>query len=394
MDLKILTGSFYVVDMAEKTYSDVLLWLAAGLILGAIAYLIIVQTHPAVGGVTVPAANNTTVSANSTNRTAVIDITLINAPDCPACRPLGYVVPLLVNVTQELNITIGYVANLSASEGASLISKYDITKLPALVVTGNITSAFAEGWTSSLGTQESDGALVMRNLYPPYYENGSTVGVVTGIAIAAPDCPECMNASNYFQSLEDPSVDMDFANASILQEGDNAAQTLISEYNITKLPVLLLSEDVEAYPVFNQSIQPFGEITNGWFILRNVTPPYFDVETGQVRGLVDSVLVVNSSCTNCLNATGFSQYMAQEGYVTIVNTTTYEANSTAGEALIAKYNLSALPAVLYSPEAAFYPEFTKLWLQRNSTIESDGWYVFRAYNLLGAPSAPYQNLTR
>lgn len=394
MDLKILTDSFHGVFMAGKSYSDILLWLVAGLVLGAIAYLAFVYMQPVHVGTTMPPAGNSSTPANTTNTTAVIDIVLINPPDCPACRPLGYVMPLLINVTQQLNLTIGYVANLSSSEGAQLIAKYNITKLPTLVVTGNYTSNFASGWTGSLGTQESDGALVLRNLYPPYYENGSTVGLVTGIGIAAPNCPNCTNPSDYFQSLEDPSVDMNFSNTTILQENDSAAQALMKEYNITKLPTLLLSEDAQAYPIFNQSILPLGDVVNGWYILRNVTPPYVDVTTGNVLGLVQTVLVVNSSCTDCLNATGFSEYMAQESNVMIVNSTTYEANSTAGEAFITKYNLTALPAVLYSPEASAYPGFTQLWLQRNGTIESDGWYVFRAYNLLGAPAAPYQNLTR
>ena len=376
--------------MIEKSYSDILLWLVAGLVLGAAAYLVFVQMQPVTGGVTIPPAGNATPPASNTANTAVIDVTIINPQDCPSCRSLAEVLPQLLNVTDQFNLTIGYVVNISATEGAALISKYSITKLPAMVITGNFSSSFASWWTGGPGTQESDGTLVLRDIYPPYYENGSTVGLVNGIAINAPDCPKCMNATDYFTSLEDPAVDVRFSNTNILQGNDAAAQALIAKYNITKLPVLLLSEDAQAYPLFSQYLLGLGDVNGGWFILRNVTPPYLDLQTGKVRGLVQAVLIVNSSCSNCLNASDLSAYMTVNSGVTVENSTTYEANSTAGKALIAKYRIPNIPAILYSPEASAYPGFTGLWLQRNSTIESDGWYVFRSYSLL---AVPYQNVT-
>jgi len=388
MDLKILTTTFNVVLMAENSYSGILLWLAAGLLVGAAAYLMFMQMQGP------PAAGNTTnvsvgPGANVTH-VAVVGITIINPPDCPDCRSLAEVLPQIVNATDAFNLTIGYVANISASEGAAMISEYRVTKLPVMVLTGNFTSGFVSWWTNGPGTQESDGALVLRDIYPPYYENGSTVGLVRGVAIGAPGCPKCINASDYIRSLEDPRIDMRFSNATVLDGSDSAARTLIAEYNITKLPTLLLSDDANAYPFFSQYVLPFGEIRDGWFILRNTTPPYLDLQTGLVRGLVDTVLVVNSSCKDCFNVSDFSAYVTSTSGITVDNTTTYEADSTAGKTLIAKYNLTALPALLYSPEISAYGGFADLWLQRNSTIESDGWYVFRGYGLL---RVTYQNIT-
>ncbi len=392
MDLKILTGTFNGVVMAEKFYSGILLWLVAGLVLGAIVGLVLIQMQH----VSEPQGNTTQQPSgsnppeNGTAKTAVIDIKIIKPPDCPECRPLDEVMPQLRNVTESFNITIGTVVNISASEGAALISKYGIKKLPAMVVTGNFSEDFASWWAGGPGTRESDGALVLRDIYPPYYENGTTVGVVKGIAIGAPGCPKCVNPADYFVSLQDPSVDVRFSSTSFLQGNDTAAQALIAKYNITKLPVLLLSDDVQAYPMFSQYIQSYGEMIDGWFILRSTPPPYVDVQTGKVHGLVEAVFIVNTSCSDCFNASGLSDYLAQGSSVTVVNTTTYEANSTEGKALMAKYGIHNLPAILYSPEASAYSAFTDMWLQRNCTVESDGWYVFRGYGFL---SVPYQNVT-
>lgn len=69
---------------------------------------------------------------------------------------------------------------------------------------------------------------------------------------------------------------------------------------------------------------------------------------------------------------------------------TYEANSTEGMALIKKYNITAVPTVLYSPDASYYQDFDKVWLYQNSTIASDGWHVFRSFNVI---AGKYQNLS-
>lgn len=392
MDLKILTGSFNGVVMAEKFDSGILLWLVAGLALGAMAGLMLMQAQP----VSVPHGNTTqqpsgfNASVKGTNETAAVDITTINPPDCPGCRSLDEVMPQLRNVLGTFNLTIGRTTNLSASEGAALISKYGITKLPAMVLTGNFSEDFASRWVGSgLGTRENDGALVLRDIYPPYYENGRAVGIVEGIAIDAQGCPDCTNASEYFRSLEDSSGDdMRFSSTTALQENDTAAQALIAKYNITKLPVLLLSDDARAYPPFNQTILPFGDISGGWFVLRNVTPPYLDLQDGKVHGLVEAIFIVNSSCTQCFNVTDMSGSITQ--YMVVANTTVYEADSSAAKALIAKYDITRIPAILYSPAIADYSGFGSLWLARNSTIEKDGWYVFRSHDALGLA---YQNVT-
>jgi hypothetical protein len=65
-------------------------------------------------------------------------------------------------------------------------------------------------------------------------------------------------------------------------------------------------------------------------------------------------------------------------------------NSTEARLLIQKYNLTQLPAILFSPEASAYLSFDSTWIGTNNTIEQDGWYVFRNYDLLGYG---YQNLT-
>lgn len=384
--------------MFSKTYVDIAAWVIAGLALGGIVYFAALQPQhpeqpPAAQNITVPPAdgNRSAGDAGGPAGPAKADATVINPQGCPRCRSMDVFVEWLESASESLNISMGEVRNISAAEGAALIVKYNITRLPAVVLTGRqFPEAFVSEWTDSLGTQESDGALVLREAYPPYYENGAVVGLVEGIAIIPANCPQCPDTAGVFTYLEE-NAGMAFSNTTLLMENDSRARALMAEYNITKVPGLLMSSDAEAYAPFTEYLLPLGEMKGGWFVLRNVTPPYVDLQAnGTVRGLVESVLLVNSSCADCYNVSDISAYIAEGTGFALVKNSTLEANSSGGRALLRKYNITAIPTVLYSPEASAYPGFAGLWLERGNTVEKDGWFVFRG---LADAGVVYQNVS-
>lgn len=379
--------------MAGKIYLDVLLWVVAGLALGGIAYYVLTQPGMQQAGA---AATQPPAVPNATSEAAAggvrIDVVIINPRACPKCRDLGPFVERLREVAATINASVGTVGNLSADQGAELISKYLITRLPTLILTpsGPLNRSFVDAWESGMGSEESGGVLVLRDVYPPYYENGTVVGLVEGYAINASDCPQCPDTSGVFDYLAQ-DAGMVFSNSTVLDENDSAAQALIARHAITKLPALVLSADATAYPPFVQYLLPEGDITGGWFVLRNNTPPYVDLLANHsVRGLVEEILIVNTSCADCYDAGAFSAYVIGNTGLTVVNTTSLEAGSAEGRALIRRYNITGIPTVLYSPEASAYGGFTEMWLQNPNTVESDGWYVFRAFGEMGVV---YQNVT-
>ena len=196
--------------------------------------------------------------------------------------------------------------------------------------------------------------MVSRDLPPPYYDtrSGNIVGLLQGIGITPVGCKSCINVSMYFQSLSSQYIGMQFSNISFLDENSSQAQELIAAYNITRLPTILLDPNAGLYPAFTQSIQPSGTVEdNGWFVLRDVVPPYVDLASNRsIRGYVDSINLVNSSCTECFNVSALSSYIADSAGLFVMNTTTYEVNSTEGSMLIKKYNITEIPTILYSPE--------------------------------------------
>jgi len=68
--------------------------------------------------------------------------------------------------------------------------------------------------------------------------------------------------------------------------------------------------------------------------------------------------------------------------VKTVSEDTYDISSPQGKDLIAKYNITKAPTLLISPEAKAYDTLTQVWTEVG-TVESDGWYVFRATEQMG-----------
>ena len=396
---------FFSCDPMIGPYYRLLLWLVLGVVLGAAVYFVLLVPHATEPSTQVvepsspapalpsPVANETL--SNQGQKPILVDVLLIGASGCPQCNSSLLLLQQISDASASFNISVGSVNELKgdSTEAATIISRYKIEKLPVLLLSpsGEPDPSFVSVWTDTIGTQESDGVLVYRNVFPPYYDlrTSSVVGFVNGIAIEAPSCSACFGGSIYLDSLE--SAGVAFKSKKVLEENDREALALISQYKITRLPSLLLSSDIVAYGFFNDSLRDLGTMENRWFVLRDIVPPYVDLSRNQsVRGLVDAVDLGNSSCTPCFDVAGVSDYLAQAGGIYLSNVTTYEINSTEGQTLVSKYGIDKIPAILYSPEASVYPAFTKGWLTLNSTIEKDGWYVFRAQELI---EQPYQNIT-
>lgn len=379
-------------------YVKAVLWAALGIILGFAIWLVFLQAaSPASPQMLQNAQVNETMPPII--ETGKVSITMIEAPDCDICNADG----LLLNQTEAvllqsefLRIESSRIIRPSTAEAQALIAKYSIVELPAVVVEGDVArdQEFVTAWKDNVGSAEGQNALVSRLGYPPYYNvtTGKVAGLVKGIGIRATGCSECGDPDTFIMSLESSTIGMVFTDKAVYDDNSSEGEALIAQYNITRLPALFLSaEGASAYPVFNQ-ISPLGEIEGEWFILRDVVPPYLDLNANRtLRGMVSARFIVNSSCVDCFDIGVLSDYISQSTGLVINSSKTYEANSTEGRALIEKYNITRIPTLVYSPDAKYYPYFDEVWLNQTSTIEPDGYYVFRAQDLLNG--IVYQNVS-
>jgi len=382
----------------DKPYLGIFIWIAVGLIIGAVLYFgfLAPKTPPAVPPVQNYSGTNQTITPPAQGQ-PTLDILVINAPSCPDCNGSGLSPTLLANALPTFNIKMGTARTIEAdsSEAQALISKYNISALPTAILTpsGKLNDSFTSVWATSAGTIEADGKMVYRAVAAPYYDTTEKklVGFVSGIAINATGCPECIDSSIFMDSLESLG-NMKFSSKKVLLPSDPEAVALIAAHNITRLPALLLSEDAMAYVFFQQRVLPLVEYEKGWYVLRNLTPPYVDLTANNsVKGLVKAVYLVNDSCTLCFNVTQLSEYLSSSGGLYISNSTTYDISTPEAKALVKKYDIKAIPMMMYSPDASDYPAFPSAWVEINSTIESNGWFVFRSHQMLN--EMVYQNIS-
>ena len=380
-------------------YVKAVLWAVLGVILGFGIWFVFLQAPSPVPPQMLQNTPPPDDAMPPVLETGTVNLTMIEAPDCDECNADG----LLLEQTKTVLLNSGFLrAGVSKTigpdtpEAKALMAKYSIVELPAVIVEGDVgrDPEFVTSWKENVGTQEGANALVTRLGYPPYYNvtTAKVTGLVKAIGIRASGCTECGDPDMFISSLEGPTVGMVFTEKNVYDDNSSEGKALIARYNITKIPSLLLSEDgASAYPIFSQ-IKMLGTVEDGWYILRDVVPPYLDLADNRtLRGLVSAKYIVNSSCADCFDINLLSDYISQSTGLVVAESQTYEADSTDGRALIAEYNITRIPTLIYSPDARYYPYFSEVWLNQTSTIEPDGWFVFRAHELLTGMA--YQNIS-
>lgn len=377
----------------EKIYVNLIFALVFGCLIGIIGYYVFIDQKIKEDK---PKTNMTIIKTD--NQTQIIKFAQIITikPDCTECISSEGVVGSIKKAFDQINIKYNEsILSANSEKAITLINKYDIKFLPTVVVIPNneLNSQFTDAWKTA-GSIEKDNSLILRNIFPPYYDvnSKSIKGLVSATAISASNCNECMNASDYFDSLELAQFGVIFKKKEIINETDPKAIQLIEKYQIKKLPTLIIDKEISSYPVVNQ-INKILSDEGDVFVIRDVYPPYklINGSDKKIIGRVEAKYITNSSCKECFDPKDLSKYMIQSLGVVILNETTFEITNKSAIELINKYNISSIPAIIYSSDISAYPDFDKLWINESNTIENDGSFVFRAYNFL---NATYQNLTK
>jgi hypothetical protein len=150
--------------------------------------------------------------------------------------------------------------------------------------------------------------------------------------------------------------------------------------DIEKLPALLLSDDIEAYPDIAQSMDQAGLKKQDYYIIESQAP-YVEAESGKIRGTVDLILLDDSSCSECDDVEIHKSILARLG-LAIGEEETIDTSSEQGKQLISQYNLESVPTIILTGDLEVYENLDNVWPQVG-TVEDDGAYVFREITAMG-----------
>jgi len=301
---------------------------------------------------------------------ANIQLITINNAQCEDCFSISPLIDSLkknnVKITDEKEL------EFDSPAAREIIQKYDLKKIPAMLISGEIDKI------DIINMEKRDGLLIFNDPELPYTEaeTGEVLGLVSTILLHDSSCTTCRDLSSITNTLTQSGIT---TKQKIINSSENEAQELIKKLNLEKLPVFLISEDVEAYPFVEQIKQAGVTKKNEYYVFESPAP-YLDVKTGDLRGLVDLTMISDSACAECYDVNLHKNLFSQIGFA-IADVKTIDINSGEGIKLKNRYALEKVPTVMLTGDIGAYVDFDKLW-EQVGTID-DGTYIFRNIEALG-----------
>ncbi len=301
-----------------------------------------------------------------------IQLTILGT-DCEGCFDINTAADFL---KQQPNINVTSTSEKTMEEASELTSKYGITRLPALLVTGNITNLTIPNFN------QKEDALTFDQVPPPYYDVAEKriKGKVTALTISAESCTNCFNISQIVDQLK--SAGIIISSERTIDSASAEGKELIGKYKIEKVPTILFNKEALEYEVVSQVWSQVGtEESDGRLVMRSVNPPYVNISTGKTDGLVTMTMLYDKTCTECFNTSVYKELFTQSFSMHVEKEEMLDIESNKGKYLINKYNITAVPTVVLSKDAGVYPNLAQAW-ESVGTAEKDGSFTFRNVALL------------
>ena len=207
----------------------------------------------------------------------------------------------------------------------------------------------------------------------------------SAILITAPDCFSCDYGDYILFTVQTQELGTTIVDVTRLEHNSTQAKLLISHYEIEKLPTLILKKNTD----WDHRTLSWWESQIGTFegdsslVMRDVYPPYYDLETGEFRGFVEFKLLVDNSCTECYDANQLADNLITSLRL-IAEKEEVDIQSEEGMELIERYNITKVPTFIVNDEIREYPGFDEFWLSTGNPMGEDGWIVFRTVEDVGA----------
>ncbi|MFH1256352.1 MAG: hypothetical protein V1494_03585 [Candidatus Diapherotrites archaeon] len=312
----------------------------------------------------------------------IVYLTTIVKSDCEKCTQISGLSDALGQLSDanfvESSLEFG------SAEATQLIEKYGIERLPTLLLKtddANALASFNEIWPR-IGSVEQDGVLIAREIPAPFFDmkSAKAVGLVDLVSLSDSSCEKCSKPLTA-QDLE--SAGIGIYSSKEVEASSDEGRALIAKYSIEKLPTIIASNDINAYDSMREALSNIGEYeSDGFYVLREVQPPYNDLSTGKLVGLTSLTYLVDASCAECYDANVHRQILENNFGIAVESEKYIDISSAEGKALLADYNITAVPTAIISGDASAYTGLNSAWGQVG-TVEPDGAYVFRELSLLG-----------
>jgi len=263
----------------------------------------------------------------------------------------------------------------NSEDARLLIQKFGITRIPAIIIKSKDPLADILN-ISNEDTFAINGDYIIFEKGVPYLDLSSNKikGNIELIEIQDTSCKQCGSFSLFKNWLEEMNVKVD--NYKLIDSSSQEGKELIEKNNITYLPSILIEKEIEEYWWIFPSLKPNLENKESGYLLNQKTYPYIDVSNNKIKGIVNSIYLVNKSCDTCFDISLLKESFQASG-VYIEDESEVDISSPDGSRLVKLYNITAVPTIIFSKEISDYDHLADT-LGQLGTIEKDGKFVFRA----------------
>ncbi len=347
------------------------------LLMGLVAVLIVIY---AVNIVSTTRISSIVEQRAEEARPAELELTGISA-DCNNCFSVKDVLESL-SVQESLNIVKESHLDGNSEKARELISSIGIRRLPTIILQGevgkgNVKDSWEDNWKKASYKGKN---VVYFTPNAPYedVETGKIKGLVKTTVIK--DCEDCREMDDVLSFLRQQGVV--FSGEESLVYASDRAKSLIETSGIRKLPAVIITDDVDEYEGLSQALLESGiRKKGGNYVIEAILPPYRNLSTGRMEGLVKVTYLNDSVCDGCYDVLNQRVILGRFGVV-IEEESFVDIGDEEGAEIIKKYNISAVPTIIASPDLAVYPALAQVWPQVG-TVEKDGYFVFRKVEVMG-----------
>ena len=368
-------------SLSKNFYTKIYVALAVALVIFALNNLLQISSAASV-------LDQKLAEATEAKKPAEVQLITISTPLCLDCYDIKSVVGVVestgVNITSRRDVAF------SSVEARSLIKKYEIEKVPTLIITGELSKSTLLASKLNKLVEEIDKAYIFTEIEPPFVEtsSGDIRGRVSLTHLKKDSCEECFDLTPIIKQLG--QAGLKFKEQKEIDADSVEGKKLLGQYDIKILPGIILDKEAEVYPNIMQVWAQLGSTeSDGSLVMRKVSPPYFSVEEGMVKGLITMTVLTDNSCIDCYDPNVFHKPILQRIGVVFKEEREIDISDAEGKSLIEMYNIEKAPTILLEGDVEEYPGLVSAWAPVGS-VESDGMYVFRRVEVA---QEPYRNLS-
>lgn len=290
--------------------------------------------------------------------------------DCKDCFDVN---ALYDSLTKENSFEVKNMVkyDYNSKEGKEAIEKYGLSSVPSLIVVSKDIEEL--GLNSEVFTFNKNYAIF--NSAVPYLDldSGEIKGLVNITEVVNATCFDCSSLSNVKDQFE--SLGIKINNYKVSDISFSEGQNLVQENDLTLVPALLISKNIDEYKSLFSKLKDYFIEKENYYVLNFPAYPAYDINSGEVKGLVNATYVVNNSCENCFGVDLYKKQFMGMGVV-FQNESTLDISTDEGKLVLDKYNITSIPALVLSPGISDY-NYLIPFFNQIGTFEKGGEFVFR-----------------